>query len=141
MNPRDLVDPALNRLLIAWGKWNRNRQPEKHFHVFCKSIESGYLPPAGNVYSSVEDVLQASCGPKQEWTIQDMSETEKAVLGLYRASQRHANCLRLEYYVYKSRPLSWKRKVLGVTEDNYAQLLKYSAIMLRRYLTNLQTPL
>jgi DNA-directed RNA polymerase specialized sigma24 family protein len=128
---RPQIDLEIHDRLVAWAKWARGRHLPNCLHVICRSIESGFLAPAGDVWMTAEEALKASIKASEPISRGDEWETERIVSSL---PGRHRDVLRLHYVVFKRMPMVQKRKLLGVTEDDYWVLLTRAGQMLRNRL-------
>jgi DNA-directed RNA polymerase specialized sigma24 family protein len=100
--------------------------------VACGSIESKYLPPAGDVWLTAEEALVASIKAQEPISRGDEWETERVVSKL---PEKPRTCLRLHYVVFKQLSMVQKRRILACTEDEYWMLLHRGSIMLKNRLT------
>ena len=122
-----LVDGETHALLVSWGQWARGKL-RPIGAVSCRSLESNYLPPAGNVYEGIEGVLKTS---KPILSDEPVMKVEILVM---RMPERHRMALRLDYVVYNRMPLSQKCRQLGVGRDDYFELVARAANRVRQAL-------
>lgn len=118
----------LYQLLKSWGIWCRGSATDRQMQVICKSIEARYLPYRGDVSESVETILRRQVRRFERPPDALMGKVEQTVMrlpGLFRPA------IRLEFFVYKSMPLPRKRRILGVTEDAYWDMVRRAAFMVR----------
>lgn len=133
MQQREIPSELWN-LLVQWAKWCRGSIPELRMADIARSIECRkFLAPAGDQFLSVEEILIRQLRKSRAGQLPDreMLAVEMTVKDL---PARNRLCLRLEYVVYKSMPISRKRRILGVTEDGYADLVWRSSFMVRNRL-------
>jgi len=126
------VEPELHTILVQWAKWCRGNYLPSEFWVQAGSIETGYLPPAGDVFLSAADALQKGLKTTQE-RFSDPQAARIEVI-VMRLPEKNRKALRLHYVAHKQLPMSHKRRLLGVTFDGYWELVKLSALMMRNCL-------
>lgn len=122
------LPPELYQLLRAWGMWCRGPATDRQMQVICQSIESRYLPRRGDVGETVEALLERQIRRYERPSDALMGQVEQTVM---RLPGKFPLALRLEFHVYKSMPISRKRRLLGVTEDGYWDMVRRASLMVR----------
>lgn len=130
VRPTRVVDPHTHAMLVDWARWCRGSYLPTEFHVICQSIESSHLPEAGEVLMSMEERLQAR---KPAYNDARAEICEHTVCHL---PEQQKTALRLHYVVWRAMPLRQKRRILGVTEDAYWDLIDSAALEVRKILTD-----
>ena len=106
--------------LVAWARWCRS--PDAPQTVRCRSLESGYLPLAGEVFESVEALLRKGRPAVPEYPL---VQIEVAVM---RLPEKPREALRLDYLWHRQFPLAARCKMLGLGERDYWRV-RYDAAM------------
>ena len=122
------LPPELYQLLRSWGMWCRGSATNPQMAVACQSIEARYLPWRGDVSETVETVLMRQIRRFDRPPDALMGQVEATVM---RLPGKFPLALRLEFWAYKSMPISRKRRLLGVTEDAYWDMVRRAAFMVR----------
>jgi DNA-directed RNA polymerase specialized sigma24 family protein len=128
---RPQIDLETHERLVAWARWARGKYIPSCLHVQCGSIESQHVTPAGDVWLSAEEALEASIKAAEPVSRGDEWVTERIVSSL---PEKPKTVLRLHYVGYRRIPQIQRRKILGVTEDAYWMLLLKASQMLRNRL-------
>lgn len=121
-------DRELKDLLIRWGRSCNGNYIPLHFWVGCTSLESEYLPPAGEVYAGIEALLQASISRPRT---KDMGLIDVAVM---RLPERLRMAVALEFVVHKRMSLRRKLNALKVNQEGYVTLVTAGAKTVGRVL-------
>lgn len=126
------TDTNTRDLLVNWAKWARGKYLPTHFHVECGSLESDYLPDAGEVLDDTSDRLsKALAATPERFSDRLAVQIEVIVMNLPVKSR---DALRLHYVIWRAMPIKQKRRILGVTEDGYNVLVYDSGLMVRNIL-------
>jgi hypothetical protein len=128
---RPAIDFETHERLVAWARWARGKYLPACLKVVCVSIESKYLPPAGDVWLTAEEALEASIKAAEPISRGDEWVTERTVSGL---PEKHRTCLRLHYVAFKRLSQVQKRRILACTEEEYWMILQRAGIMLKNRL-------
>ena len=132
-----MIDPDTHKLLVDWACWCRSKHTPTEFHVLCQSAESKHLPEAGEVMMTLEERLKSS---KPNYDSLQAERVEDVIRCL---PDKPKLALRLHYVVWRSMPIKQKRRLLGVSEDGYWELLENAALLTSQRLgdTNAARPL
>jgi DNA-directed RNA polymerase specialized sigma24 family protein len=119
------IEREMHQLLVAWAQWARGNSVGGPQRPQAGSIESNYLPEAGDVHEG----LQAPRMP----VLPDapMIQVEIAVM---RLPARPRLALRLHYVVHKRLPVAQKLRMLGTSWEAYKALIERGAGMLKERL-------
>lgn len=123
------IPEEIHTLLTRWARWCRGRHAPSSHWVKAGSLESSYLPPAGDVFESTEDAIKKSLGSSQE-RLSD-HEAMGVEITVLRLPERNRMALRLHYVAFKAIPVAQKQRMLGVSYDDYFDLVRRSALMVR----------
>lgn len=121
------ISDDLHQRLVAWARWVRGSVRGPALPT-CLSAEHGYLPPAGEVWTSVEDLLvkqvRRAQAPFNE------HEAMQVELRIMRLPERPKTALRLHYVVYKAMPMQRKCRILGCTGEEYPVIVGRAALLI-----------
>ena len=96
----------------------------------CQSAEADSIPEAGAVLESTAERLTAALrggsGPYDEV---DAAAIE---IGVLRSPPKMRMILRLHYVTWRTIPMARKRRMLGVNDSSYWNLLELAAARIRR---------
>jgi DNA-directed RNA polymerase specialized sigma24 family protein len=129
---RPQIDLETHERLVAWARWARGKYLPSCLKVACGSLESQYLPAAGDVFLTATEALERSVKAQERLSRGDEWQTERAVSSL---PDKPRTCLRMHYVGYRRIPQIQRRKMLGVTETDYWVLLLRASQMLKNRLT------
>ena len=120
-----MIDRETHERLKNWARWCRSGYLPAEFWVGCQSAEADSVSEAGAVLETtaerLDTALRAGSGPYDE---KDAAIIEIEVL---RSPPKMRMILRLHYVTWRSIPMSRKRKLLGVSDSGYWDLLELAA--------------